>query len=290
MVWHGGISGSALIKAAEPGHLQQLGSHLEALPFQFSVFSNFNLLVQITVLLTVPLMLYWVGKRVPIVLPTALIVQHKISQNQTSETPYSNWIMKALGVLLLLGLFFSVQALPQGKPFFTPNHLNLFMLALGFLLHSSVGSYGKALDEASGGVSGILVQFPLYFGILGMMKESGLMAALSTQLVEVSSAGTFPFVVFLSAALANFFIPSGGGQWAIQGPIVVAGALHFKCDMGLCLLAFAFGDGLTNMLQPFWATPLLGITKLKAQEILPYSAMIFTLGLLVYSTMLLLFA
>jgi len=89
--------------------------------------------------------------------------------------------------------------------------------------------------------------------------------------------------------LVNIFIPSGGGQWAVQGPVVVQAAMALNVPLSKAIMALAYGDQLTNMMQPFWALPLLGITRLKAGEILPYSLLfmvaggiIFTLGLLLW--------
>jgi short-chain fatty acids transporter len=89
--------------------------------------------------------------------------------------------------------------------------------------------------------------------------------------------------------LVNIFVPSGGGQWAIQGPIIIQSSLELGVPLNKSILALAYGDQITNMLQPFWALPLLGITKLKARDILPYTLVIFLAGSLVFLTVLLLF-
>ncbi len=124
---------------------------------------------------------------------------------------------------------------------------------------------------------------------MGIMKFSGLISLFSNFFVSVSSAFTFPFYTFLSAAIINIFIPSGGGQWAIQGPIIIETANQLNISISKCIMALAYGDQVSNMLQPFWALPLLGITGLKAKEILPYSlflmiigSMIFLLGLMIF--------
>ena len=134
------------------------------------------------------------------------------------------------------------------------------------------------LQEAIGGASGILIQFPLYFGILAIMHQAGLIERISDFFVAHTSADSFPLMTFLSAGLVNFFVPSGGGQWAIQGPILISTALTFKVDLAKTVMAFAYGDQLTNMLQPFWALPLLGITGLKARDILPYTLLLMLIA------------
>ena len=108
-------------------------------------------------------------------------------------------------------------------------------------------------------------------------------------LASNSSATSFPIITFFSAGLINIFIPSGGGQWAVQGPIIIQTATELNIPLGKAIMAMAYGDQLTNMLQPFWALPLLGITGLKAKEILPYTLLIMIVGMLIFLSTLILF-
>ena len=124
---------------------------------------------------------------------------------------------------------------------------------------------------------------------MGIMKYSGLAAGVSYAFVEISNAATLPIFTLFSAGLVNIFVPSGGGQWAVQGPIIVESAQVLNVSIPKTVMALSYGDQLTNMLQPFWALPLLGITKLKARDILPYSMLIMLIGLAIFIGMLLLF-
>ena len=107
--------------------------------------------------------------------------------------------------------------------------------------------------------------------------------------VSIASSTTLPIFTFFSAGLVNIFVPSGGGQWAIQGPIIIESALKLGVPLPKAIMALAYGDQITNMLQPFWALPLLGITKLKAKEILPYTLILMIVGIFVYVLGLLVF-
>ena len=156
------------------------------------------------------------------------------------------------------------------------------MLGLAFLLHKNFKNFLNALEEAIKGATGILIQFPLYFGIMGIMRESGMVVDISDFFVSISTTQTLPIFTFISAGLVNIFVPSGGGQWAIQGPIVIESALKLGVGLPKAIMALSYGDQITNMLQPFWALPLLGITKLKAREILPYTLLLMLLGTVVY--------
>src|SRR5699024_1595655 len=120
-------------------------------------------------------------------------------------------------------------------------------------------------------------------------KSSGLIVVFSDSITSIATEYTLPFFTFLSAGVVNFFVPSGGGQWAIQGPIIIETSQQLGANLEKSILAMAYGDQLTNMLQPFWALPLLGITRLKPQQLLPYSAVVFLVGLLVFGVGLLVF-
>ena len=107
--------------------------------------------------------------------------------------------------------------------------------------------------------------------------------------VSISNETTFPVFTFISAGIVNFFVPSGGGQWAIQGPLIVKAATELNIPLSKAIMALAYGDQLTNMVQPFWALPLLGITQLKAKQLLPYTFILLVVGAVVFSIGLLLF-
>lgn len=304
MVWHGGLSGSSLTKIAEKGHLAELmrgilnDTQLAQLPqqvtFQETVFSPMNIVVLVLLLTVIPFVLYWIGKKVK---PEPVTIQVATSDHMASKVVMgaerldnSNILGIGFGGIVLLVVLLKIIALEKGVlAFFTPNNINLSLLGLGLLMHRSFSSFLRALESAIGGVSGILIQFPLYFGIMGMMKSSGLIDTFSQAMVAVSNETTYPLFTFMSAGIVNIFVPSGGGQWAVQGPIIVQAAQQLGVSFPKSVMALAYGDQLTNMLQPFWALPLLGITGLKAKEILPYTLLLFGLGTLIFVTGLLLF-
>lgn len=302
MVWHGGISGSAPLKVSEAGHLTQLMSSFKAqslatnLPTSIStsetIFSVSNILIFIVVLISITVLSYYLGRRAK---PTNLNLNIYRFKNTGSKKyqgaerlDHSKAFSISFGVLVLVA--FLVQYLPFLKQLnLTPNLLNFFMLGLAIVLHGDFSSFLRAVEEAIADVSGILIQFPLYFGIMGIMAGSGMINQISDFFVSISTETTLPIFTFLSAGLVNIFVPSGGGQWAVQGPLVLESALALGVPLPKAIMALAYGDQLTNMLQPFWALPLLGITKLKAKEILPYTLIFMFAGGLIYILGLLLF-
>ncbi|MEL7271502.1 MAG: TIGR00366 family protein [Bacteroidota bacterium] len=282
MVWHGGISGSAPLKVAESGHLQNLLANLsntvgplpETIPTAETILSVWNLLIFGLVVLAIALLVFFLGKKKSNP-PQRLEAYHfdnnkEVDVSGAERLEYSKVLAWSFGVLILSAFVVQYSGLLKSLNI-TPNMLNLFMLGLAIVLHGSFKSFLKAVNEAIKDTSGILIQFPLYFGIMGVMAESGLIQEISDFFVSVSTEVTLPVYTFFSAGLVNLFVPSGGGQWAIQGPLVVESALKLGVPLPKAIMALAYGDQVTNMLQPFWALPLLGITQLKAKEILPYT-------------------
>jgi short-chain fatty acids transporter len=136
--------------------------------------------------------------------------------------------------------------------------------------------------EGTAGCAGIILQFPLYAGIMGVMKLSGLGKALALSLSEHVGASWHGVVTFLSAGALNFFIPSGGGQWGVQSEIVITSARELGLPLGPAIMAFCYGDCWTNLLQVFWALPLLAVTHLRVQEIIGYTALLMFLVTPIY--------
>jgi len=157
------------------------------------------------------------------------------------------------------------------------NLVIIVFLTIGIFMHESPNSYLDAIKKAVVSTRGIIIQFPIYAGIMGMMAGSGLVEIIANWFVVVSNPHTFPLFTFLSAGLVNVFVPSGGGQWAIQGPITVKAAMRMGADLPQTIMAFAWGDAWTNQIQPFWALPLLGIAGLSARDIMGYCFFFFLL-------------
>lgn len=302
MIWHGGISGSAPLKVAESGHLASLmhgvddtsllNSLPDFIPFSATVFSSFNLILFGVLLIIVPLFLYQLGKKAPNTVVNLPIYKGTISSSEKTSGAEKLDHSKIFGIgtgLLILITFFYKYHHSILEMVITPNMLNFFMLGLALVMHQSFKSFLAAVEEAITGASGILIQFPLYFGIMGIMRDSGMVVQIADFFVSIATPLTLPLFTFFSGGLVNIFVPSGGGQWAIQGPIVIESALKLGVPLNKAIMALAYGDQITNMLQPFWALPLLGITKLKAKEILPYTLLLMFIGTAIYLIGLLVF-
>lgn len=303
--WHGGLSGSATTKSMEEGYIPAMmknmgieGDFPNSIPFNETIGSSMNIILSLLTLVSVAVVLYFVAKKTTNEKVPNLEIQQQLPPEAATKKlhgaerlDYSKILGISLGVAFLsFGIYKAITY--EGAStlgFIQLNYINFVFLGLSLALHKNLQQFSKALEKAIGDISGILIQFPFYFGILAIMNSSGLITLFSDNITSIANAHTLPLLTFFSAGLVNFFVPSGGGQWAIQGPIIIQTTMELGVELPKSILAMAYGDQLTNMLQPFWALPLLGITKLKPQQLLPYSFIVFLVGLIIFSIGLLIF-
>ncbi|WP_247000137.1 short-chain fatty acid transporter [Halosolutus gelatinilyticus] len=151
------------------------------------------------------------------------------------------------------------------------NVLNFAFLFVGLLIYTRPAVYRERFGEAAEAAAGIILLFPFFAGIQGMMTGSGLAETMAEGLLAVSSPETFPVIAWLTAAVVNLFVPSGGGEWIVLGPSVLEAAQEMGVPIGQATMAYAVGDAHTNLLNPFWALPLLAITRIRAREMFGYA-------------------
>lgn len=273
VIWHAGLSGSIPLKiAVSDGDVLSSLMQGNNIPLSETIFSWQVLLICALVLATLPILFRLM---MPPPEETREVDASQLGEvEQVSiriNTPSDRIEHSRVPTLLLglLGGYYLVEFFLDGGSVGL-NTLNLIFLVSGLLLHRSTTSYLAAVNEAVKGLSGIVLQFPLYAGIMGMMAQSGLAASVSSWFIDISNAETFNLFTFLSAGVVNFFVPSGGGQWAVQAPIVIPAAQSLGVPLNHAAMAVAFGDAWTNMVQPFWALPLLGIARLGIRDIMGY--------------------
>jgi len=296
MVWHGGLSGSAPLTVADKHH--SLFAEMGVISTSATIFSPMNIFNSLMIIIVLPLVMYFVGKKstkevIPM-LKSELKFTSKLDRDEPSDRIEKSEILsKIIGIMILLVFVFAViQKLRNGTRFFNILDLqttNLLLFGLTITLHKNLKVFLNAVQESIGDISSILIQFPLYFGIMGIIQESGLASLIATTIISAANQFTLPIYTFISASIVNMFVPSGGGQWQVQGPIIVESALKTGTSLPKMIMAFAYGDQLTNMLQPFWALPLLAITGLKAKDILPYTLILFIAGFFIFLITLIIF-
>jgi short-chain fatty acids transporter len=266
-----GPSSSIPLVIATPDHFME--DAIGIVPVSETLYSGWNIALTITLL--VLLVIFFLLQKQPeriVRLDDSGDDRPDTQADATGHSPAerienSRWPTLFLG--LLAAAYLIAQVVNQGFSI-NLNTIILIFLALGLILHRNSVAYLKATEKAVTAARGIIVQFPLYAGIAGMMTNSGLVTQFSEAIIAIATPGSFPLLTFLSAGLVNFFIPSGGGQWAIQGPIMMEAAAALGADPAQTIMAFTWGDGWTNQIQPFWALPLLGVAGLSARDIMGY--------------------
>jgi short-chain fatty acids transporter len=273
VVWHMGYTGSGPLTAATEGSFiaEQLG---RTIPVAETTFASWNIVGALVTVAVVAGALALVAPRGgdKVVELEVDARDAGVTVDETVETPAdrldaSRWLTTLVGVALVAYLV--VYFTRGGTP--TLDIVNWTFLALILLLVRSPLELIALVKDAASNVGDILLQFPLYAGILGMMTATGLVAVLSEWFVSISTPGTFGMLSLVSAGLVNFFVPSGGGQFAVQAPILLEAAGDLGVDPAVAIMAIAYGDQWTNMIQPFWALPLLAIAGLKVRDILGYT-------------------
>ena len=288
VVWHMGYSGSGPLTAATEGSFlaEQIG---RTIPLTDTTFSLWNILAAVATIVVVALALTLVAPRkdAPIF---ELAFDAREAEPAVDEvvTPADRLDASRIPTLIIglaLVAYLVIHFVNGGTP--TLDIVNWTFLGLIFLLVRNPFELIRLVKDAASNVGDILLQFPLYAGILGIMTGSGLIAVFSDAFVGISTPATFGLLALLSAGLVNFFVPSGGGQFAVQGPIMLDAAERLGVDPSVAIMAVSYGDQWTNMIQPFWALPLLAIAGLKIRDILGYTTVTFLAAGLVFAATLL---
>ncbi len=264
--WHGGLSGSIpLVVATKDGFSSEwMGKTLN---LKETLFSDLNLLLLLSVFLAFVLliMIYHF-----FFVKTVVAISEEQAMNFEIEKEKSDNFQWTWALLLFLLISFLLISFGKTQFHMGINEMNLLLFTLGVLFHRNLANYLYYAKLGSEKLVPILVQFPIYGAIMTVIVKSGLGEKISYFFVNMSEANTFTLYSFLSAGLVNIFVPSGGGQWAVQAPIVIEGAKNLNIPLAKAVLAVAWGDAWTNLAQPFWALPLLSIANVSIKSIYPY--------------------
>jgi short-chain fatty acids transporter len=283
VIWHQGLSGSVPLVVATPKHAQNFLEKLlgHAVPVSQTIFQPFNLIPAIIILLTLPLLFAFMHPKES---EARTISTEKLQDLQNEKTyverPENPTLAERIDHSYVINALFGFMGLAYLVYHFATKGFDLnlnivifIFFVAGVLLHGKPINYVKAIGIAIKGAGGIALQFPLYGGIQGVMIGTGLAKVIAGWFVAVSSPHTFYMLQFFAAGVINMFIPSGGGQWAAQGPITVEAAKLMSIDPIRSAMMVAWGDQWTNMIQPFWALPLLGLAGLSARDVMGYTTM-----------------
>jgi short-chain fatty acids transporter len=270
IVWHGGLAGSVPLTIATPGHFSE--AQIGVVGTGETIFSGFNLLLLAIMFVIIPLVncLMLPPESESIIVDSAKLKDDALP-SATNERPADKLEnSKVLGLLVgFAGLAYLTNYFVSGGGL-NLNIVNTLFLFLAIVLHGTPRNVLHSLQQAVQGGSGIVIQFPFYAGIMAVMVQSGLAQTMSEWLISFASAESLPVWSFISAGIVNIFVPSGGGQWAVQAPVILPAAAELGAEINRVAMAVAWGDAWTNLIQPFWALPVLAIAGLKAKDIMGF--------------------
>jgi short-chain fatty acids transporter len=289
-MWHSGLSASAPLLVATPKHF--LEKDIGIIPITETIFHPFNLLLALAVLVALtiagplmhprkeetfiadPELVKEAGfeappKPKPADMTPALWIEH---------SPIINLVVAASGIIWLLWYFGK-----NGWAGINLDVVNFVFLVIGILLHWTPASFLKAAMEGGSFIWGVVVQFPFYAGIFGIIKFSGLAEVMGDWFTAIATKETYPFIVMWYSGILNYIVPSGGAKWAVEAPYIMAAGKTLGVSGPMTVIAYAWGDMITDVIQPFWAIPLLGVAKLNFRDIMGYCMIYFIIYMVIIS-------
>ncbi|MCM3636353.1 short-chain fatty acid transporter [Sporosarcina luteola] len=285
IIWHGGLGGSIPLSIATEDH--PYANMMGVVPTSETIFSTYNLFIIAVLFITLPLLnRFMMPKPEDTVSVDPKLLEEEIEVEEAEEkTPAARLENSVILSMLIgaLGVVYLVQHFVTKGFDLNLNIVNLIFFILGIIFHGTPKRFLAAVANAVKTSGGIIIQFPFYAGIMGMMVDSELAKVMSQWFVSISTEATFPLFTFYAAGLVNFFVPSGGGQWAVQAPVMLDAAQTLGVSYSKTAMAIAWGDAWTNMIQPFWALPALAIAGLRAKDIMGYCVFVLLLSGIVVS-------
>jgi short-chain fatty acids transporter len=296
--WHAGLSGSAPLLMATPKNFME--AQVGLIPVSLTTFSGFNLSLTAVVVVVTTAALVRLYPRTSDVRTTEEVLgkQTAASMDAVSDDAHAHAVERGSGfsfagfienryalnlVMGVLGVtaFWSLYA--EGGYRVSLNVFNFAFLFLALLLHPSPASFTRAAARGAGYLHGIVIQFPFYAGMYGLIRYSGLAEIIGRWFVSIATPRTFPVIIYWYSGILSYFIPSGGSKWAVEAPYVLSAAKALGVAAPHAILAYAWGDMSTHFLQPFWAIPLLAIARVEFKDIVGYLAVLFVVNFILVS-------
>jgi short-chain fatty acids transporter len=295
-VWHGGLSGSAPLILATPGNPlinPSSGAPIvdRLYPVTETLYNNFNLvficILGAVALATTCLLHPRSGARtlsaeeIEKILPTPPIEDGPPKTPAEYIDQFRGWVLLAV-VLLAYPLGYSIVTKGFGTSW-TINAYNITFLVIALLLHGRAPSFLRACRNGVDSAWGIVVQFPFYAGIFGLMQNTDLGEWLGSFFSNIATTTTYPWVVYVYSGLMNLFVPSAGSKWMIEAPFLIPAGELLNVSVVTTTLAYAYGDSVTNLIQPFFAIPILAVTRMRFGDVVGYTFLVAVVCFIVTS-------
>lgn len=291
MVWASGLSSAIALATASPGNQLNIIQKVtgQVIPLTGTLLASFNIIPVVVMMVTLPILFVAIAPRTgflseadreKLIADDVALAAEPPRHHVPAEAIERSPIFTALLVALALGAV--VSFITHNEFTLDFNMLITIFIILGLTLHGRPIRYVRAFLGSVKVAGPIILQYPLYGGLQGIMMKTGLAAKISHGFVSVATAHTLPFFSFLASVFISMFVPSGGGHWIVQGPVMVPAALHLHANQALIADCVAWGEQVANMIQPFWVLPILGIVGLGIRDVMGYTALAFFLGVAVF--------
>ena len=292
LIWASGLSSSIALAQATPGSklniVQSLTGHV--LPLGTTIFTEFNLVPVAILLIVVPFVLRALEPTDVVEAPAQGAERRSPEPRREGTTLASAlenaWILNAIVAFAGLG-YIALSWRTSGVSLDINSVIFIFFCA-GLLLHWRPIAYVAAVNDAARITGPLILQYPLYGGIMGIMTATGLAGVIAQWFDTFATAATLPFWSYLASIVISLFVPSGGGHWAVQGPFAVPAAVRMHASLPATAMAVAVGEEVANMIQPFWALPILAIAGIGLRRVMAFTVVIFAISLVVFAASLLL--
>lgn len=293
IITHGGLSASIPLVINTPGHMFE--AKMGLIPLTQTIFHPQTIFISVTLAIVIPLLcMFMLPKKEDVISVDAdALVSDKIEPEDLQKTLQ---IADKLDRSVILNLSLGVMGATFLIVYFVANGFNMnvnilimIFIVLGVFAHGSLAKYSHAMSKGAGTAGGIILQFPFYAGIMGIMDGSGLVHIISNWLLNMSTPDTFQLFTYLSSLIISVFVPSAGGHWVVQAPFMLPAAAELDVEPWKVAMGVAWGESIWNVVCPFWALPLLAIARISLRDLIGFAVLLFLVGNVVAITGILLF-
>jgi len=297
LVWASGLSSSIALAQATPGSkLNIVQAHTgQVLPLSSMLFTRFNLIPAVAIVVALALIFRSLQPADTVTgdvsaLSGDVVVMDRTTTSTSRTLTFASalenaWILNL--ILIVAGFSYLVWTWSRSGLSLDINSVIFIFFLAGLLLHWRPIAYVGAINSAARITGPLIIQYPLYGGIMGMMTLTGLAGVIARWFDAFATGGTLPFWSYLGSIIISLFVPSGGGHWAVQGPFAVPAAVHLHASLPGTAMGVAIGEEVANMLQPFWALPVLAIAGVSLRRVMPFTVISFAVAFVIFGSSLL---
>jgi short-chain fatty acids transporter len=298
MIFSSGFSSSIALSQATPGSSLNIVQKVtgQVLPLESMLFTPLNLVTTVALFIALPLIYCAIQ-------PSHDEVQVANLEESTGGDAASSaeekgpqtlarkleeaWILNV--ILAAVGIAALGFVWRQNGFSLDLNSVILLFIIAGLLLHWRPMSYVSAINSAARITGPLILQYPIYGGIMGIMTSTGLADVFAKWFIQFANAHTLPFWNFIASLIISLFVPSAGGHWAVQGPFAVPAAVALHASQAATAMGVAYGEQVADMIQPFWALPVVAVAGIRIRRVMGFTVMSFLLGVALFGAALLIF-